>query len=485
MFKVAVLVVAYNAEKKLADVLRRIPRDVSNTSIEVLVCDDASSDSTSAVGRQFVEEFRRDDIKIVRHDFNLGYGGNQKFGYEWAISNGFDAVVLLHGDGQYPPELIESFLRPIQEKKADVVLGSRMMTKGSARAGGMPTYKFVGNKILTRWQNFITGTQFSEWHCGYRAYSVPSLKSINFFENPDGFDFDTQIILQMNSAGKRIIEIPIPTYYGDEICYVKGIKYARQVSLGVVRHRLKSMGFFASRVSNPEYRFKHDEHSSHGKIKREIETMRAGKVLDIGCANGELSEFASVAGHEVTAIDVNSPTKQLTAVKFIQCDLEMGLPLLLNDKFDLVICADVLEHLRSPDILLHNLLKNLEISGKIIASIPNFGNWYPRVRVLFGKFDYDARGILDQSHLRFFTKKSFVRIANTAGYDVTKIWTTGTPFEVMLRGAPKRRISWKTLLTMLARIDRGLCRLRANLFAYQFIFELTPKTSRRQTELKT
>jgi len=104
--------------------------------------------------------------------------------------------------------------------------------------------------------------------------------------------------------------------------------------------------------------------------------------------------------------------------------------------------------------------------------------------VLLGKFDYDARGILDQSHLRFFTKKSFIRIANIAGYEVTKIWTTGTPFEVMLRDAPTRRISWKTMLTILAKIDRALCRLRANLFAYQFIFELTPKTSHRQNESK-
>ena len=484
MFRVAVLVVAYNAEKKLADVLQRIPEVSNDIKLEVLVCDDASLDKTSEVGHQFVTEFQRKDINIVRHEINLGYGGNQKFGYEWAVTNNFDAVVLLHGDGQYAPELIESFIRPILSHKADVVLGSRMMTKGSALSGGMPLYKFVGNKILTRWQNFITGTELSEWHCGYRAYSVQSLKSINYLENSDGFDFDTQIILQMNSAGKQIIEVPIPTYYGDEICYVQGLKYARQVSIGVVRHRLKSMGFFASRVTSPEYRFKHDEHSSHGKIKKVIENLQLGSVLDVGCAGGEISEYAAQIGHKVVAIDLNQPQNQLTNAIFVQHDLDKGLPLTIQGKFDLIICADVLEHLRTPDKLLYDLQERLTTSGKIIASIPNFGNWYPRIRVLLGKFDYDARGILDQSHLRFFTRKSFTRIANTAGYDVTKIWTTGTPFEVMLRGAPKRRISWKTMLSVLAKIDRGLCRLRANLFAYQFIFELTPKTSRRRTETK-
>ena len=483
MFKVAVLVVAYNAEKKLADVLGRIPDRLTDISLEVLVCDDASSDSTSEVGKQFVEESKRADIKVIRHQINLGYGGNQKFGYEWALANNFDAVVLLHSDGQYAPELIDSFVRPLIDDKADVVLGSRMMTKGSARAGGMPRYKFVGNKILTRWQNFVTGTELSEWHCGYRAYSAHSLKSINFLENPDGFDFDTQIILQMNSAGQRVIEIPIPTYYGDEISYVQGLKYARQVSFGVVKHRFKSMGFFASRVLSPEYRFKHDEHSSHGKIKKVIENLPRGNLLDVGCAGGEISEYASQIGHNVVAVDLNQPQKQLNRAIFIQHDLDKGLPSTIEGKFDLVICADVLEHLRTPEKLLYELQERLSTSGKIVASIPNFGNWYPRIRVLLGKFDYDARGILDQSHLRFFTKKSFIRIANIAGYDVTKIWTTGTPFEVMLRGAPTRRISWKTILIILAKIDRTLCYLRANLFAYQFIFELTPKTSRQQNEL--
>jgi glycosyltransferase involved in cell wall biosynthesis len=484
VYRVAVLVVAYNAEKKLVDVLQRIPQITNDIDLEVLVCDDASSDKTSEVGHQFVTKSQRKNIKVIRHEINLGYGGNQKFGYEWAVTNNFDAVVLLHGDGQYAPELIESFIRPILSSEADVVLGSRMMTKGSARAGGMPLYKFVGNKILTRWQNFITGTELSEWHCGYRAYSVKSLKSINYLENSDGFDFDTQIILQMNSAGKRITEVPIPTYYGDEICYVQGLKYARRVSIEVVKHRLKSMGFFASRVTSPEYRFKHDEHSSHGKIKKMIENLQLGSVLDVGCAGGEISDFAAQIGHRVVAVDINKPQKPLINAIFVQHDLDKGLPLSIDGKFDLIVCADVLEHLRTPDKLLYDLQEHVTSSGKVIASIPNFGNWYPRARVLLGKFDYDARGILDQSHLRFFTRKSFTRIANTAGYDVTKIWTTGTPFEVMLRGAPKRRISWKTLLTVLAKIDRGLCRLRANLFAYQFIFELTPKTSRRKSETK-
>lgn len=478
MFRVAVLVVAFNAEKKLMEVLRRIPDDLSEIALEVLVCDDASSDNTAQVGTTFAAQRLNRNIHIFTHKINLGYGGNQKFGYEWVLNRDFDAVVLLHGDGQYAPELIGELVEPLRNGTADAVLGSRMLTRGAARRGGMPLYKFIGNKILTRWQNFVTGTTLSEWHCGYRAYSIGGLRSINFLENSDGFDFDTQIILQLNSAGKRIHETPIPTYYGDEICYVQGIKYARQVATAVVKHRLKTMGFFASNVLNSEYRFKFDQHSSHGRIQSLLQSRAPGKVLDIGCAGGELSEFAAKIGNEVYGIDINSPQRHLEKVRFIQHDLEQPLPTEIDGKFQTVICADVLEHLRAPDKLLNQILSLVDERGIVLASVPNFGHWYPRLRVLFGKFDYDARGILDQSHLRFFTKKSFSKMASTAGYDIKRVWLTGTPFEVMLRGAPKRRFSWSGFLRSLTFIDRVLCRVRGTLFAYQFVFELRPKTSR-------
>jgi len=280
---------------------------LSEISSDVLVCDDANSDSASMVGARFAAENLNKNIHVFTHRINLGYGGNQKFGYQWVLNKNYDALVLLHGDGQYAPEIINEFVKPIRTGSADVVLGSRMLTSGAARKGGMPLYRLVGNKILTRWQNFVTGTSLSDWHCGYRAYSIASLRSINFLENSDGFDFDTQIILQLNSAGRRIHEIPILTYYGDEICLVQGIKYARQVSTAVVKHRLKTMGFFASNVINSEYRFKFDEHSSRGRIQKILQERTPGRVLDIGCAGGELSEFAASIGNDVSALDINTP----------------------------------------------------------------------------------------------------------------------------------------------------------------------------------
>ena len=195
--RIGVVVVAYNAETTLEKVLDRIPADVAAEVSAVLVCDDASADATHEVALAYQRTNDRLPLHIVRHPVNLGYGGNQKAGYQLAAEMGLDVVVLLHGDGQYAPELMAEMVKPIVEDGADAVFGSRMMNSGAAREGGMPLYKYVGNKILTRYENAMTGASLTEWHSGYRAYRVSTLQKIALAKNSDGFDFDTQIILQL------------------------------------------------------------------------------------------------------------------------------------------------------------------------------------------------------------------------------------------------------------------------------------------------
>ena len=236
--KVGILVVAYNAEKTLESVFARIPSEFISEISAILIADDASNDLTSSVAQQ-IKETRPDlPITVIQHQSNLGYGGNQKAGYSWMIDNGMDIVVLLHGDGQYAPEYLPKMIEPITNKQADVVFGSRMLSKGSALKGGMPKYKFIGNKILTCWQNLMSQTKLSEWHSGYRAYSTTSLKKTRYLDNSDYFDFDTEIILQMLDVQQRICEIPIPTFYGDELSRVNGIKYGWRVAKHTTKWRL-------------------------------------------------------------------------------------------------------------------------------------------------------------------------------------------------------------------------------------------------------
>jgi glycosyltransferase involved in cell wall biosynthesis len=226
MKRIGILVVAYNAASTLATVLDRIPQGFRSHISEVLVCDDFSQDSTYLVGLGYKQLSSDLPLTVIRQPRNLGYGGNQKSGYQWAIEHDLDIVVLLHGDGQYAPEFLPEIVAPLERGECDAVFGSRMMEPGGARRGGMPMYKYVGNRILTAFENKLVGLELSEWHSGYRAYSVPALASIPFHRNSDDFHFDTQIILQFFEAGKRIIELPVPTYYGDEICHVNGIPYA-------------------------------------------------------------------------------------------------------------------------------------------------------------------------------------------------------------------------------------------------------------------
>ena len=237
--KLGILIVAYNAQDTLAKVLDRIPSNFITQIDSILICDDASTDNTHNVGLQYQSNSKL-PLTLVRHQINLGYGGNQKTGYQWALEKNLDLVVLLHGDGQYAPEYLPQMVEPIVSGRADVVFGSRMITQGGARKGGMPLYKFVGNKILTTLQNRLAKVSLTEWHSGYRAYSIAALRKVNYLNNSDYFDFDSQIILQMIGARQRIVEIEIPTFYGDEISRVNGIKYGIKILIHTLKFRLSS-----------------------------------------------------------------------------------------------------------------------------------------------------------------------------------------------------------------------------------------------------
>lgn len=236
--RIGILIVTYNATSTLFKVLKRISPSVWSNVEEIAVFDDASPDATYelAFGLKVLRSLSK--LKVLRHERNLGYGGNQKAGYRYFIERGFDVVVLLHGDGQYAPEILSHMYAPLVAGDADAVFGSRMMkTYGGALKGGMPLYKYVGNRILSTIENRALGMNLTEFHSGYRAYNLHALRQIDFTRMTDDFHFDTEIIIKLHHQRYRIQEVPIPTFYGSEICYVNGLKYARNILRAVKRYR--------------------------------------------------------------------------------------------------------------------------------------------------------------------------------------------------------------------------------------------------------
>jgi methionine biosynthesis protein MetW len=477
--RIGILVVAYNAAGTLARVLDRIPTDFRPRISGILVSDDHSADSTYLVGLGYQQIDPTLPLEVVRNHRNLGYGGNQKVGYRWAIERGFDIIVMLHGDGQYAPEKLPEVVAPLERGEADAAFGSRMLEKGAARRGGMPLYKLTGNRVLTAVENRMVGTNLSEWHSGYRAYSVAALRELPFERNDDDFNFDTQIIIQLAEAGKRIVEVPIPTFYGDEICYVNGLRYARLICRDVLRYRAHKLGFGTGELAfaNQAYEEKHAPDSSHGRILRWLAGRPTARVLDLGCGDGYLAGELRSAGHHVVGIDavVTDGVKDRVDV-FVQADLDVGLPPQVTGPFDVVIAADVLEHVRRPEVVLDELHRVVDPSGIVVASVPNFAHWYPRLRVLAGRFDYDRRGILDRTHVRFFTRRSFERLLDEHGWRVVRRACTGMPFEVTGRGRPDRAAPGDGGSTgrIVQRIDSAAVRVRPTLFGYQFLYQLVP-----------
>jgi glycosyltransferase involved in cell wall biosynthesis len=468
--RVGVLVVAYNAATTLAQTLSRLPDSFVDVVDHVMVCDDASADDTYGIAMTF-RDSARFPVTVVKHKRNLGYGGNQKAGYAWAREHGLDVVVLLHGDGQYAPESVESLVAPLVAGEADAVFGSRMLQRGGALAGGMPRYKYVGNKILTGFQNALTGQHLSEWHSGYRAYRVDALADLDLASYSDGFDFDTEIILGLVRAGKRILEVPIPTYYGDEICYVNGLRYAKDVTADVVRDWASRHGFGGGVASGETDLYELKASGSHGVLLDWLSRHPPAKVLDAGCFDGRFANMARQLGHHVTGLDRYKHEGVAERVdSFIEADLNQPLESLVRAEYDVVVAGDILEHVIEPHQLLSDLVARLSPGGEILVSVPNFGHWYPRGRIAVGKFDYDQRGPLDRGHIRFFTRTTIERLFHDCGLRVLERQTVGTPFDTLIGAA---ETPWRSRVTRsIMRTDSALTRAWPRMFGYQFLYRL-------------
>ena len=466
--KLLVFVIAYYAESTLKLVLERIPRSVfDDYECEVLVVDDASEDRTFAIGHDYQRSHPEIRMTVLRNEHNQGYGGNQKVGYAYAIAHGFDFVAMVHGDGQYAPEELPRLLEPLRAGQADAVFGSRMMDRFGALKGGMPLYKYAGNKVLTTVQNAMLGTQLSEFHSGYRIYSVKTLERIPYRLNSNDFHFDTEVIIQLLNAGARIQELPIPTYYGDEICRVNGMKYAKDVLWATVQNVAHRSGLLHQRRFEPRadgnthYDLKLGYASSHTYALEAV--PHGSSVLDVGAGPGGLARELRNKGCDVTVVDRHAPEVPVIDVKVITQDLEDP-PRFDTSQHEYVLMLDVIEHLSDPERFLEELRKQFEHEPKkIILTTPNVAFIVQRLMLAAGQFNYGKAGILDRTHTRLFTFRSIRHLLRDAGFKIKTVKGVPAPFPKVLGNGIIGRAA--------VAANVGLIRLSKTLFSYQIFIE--------------
>ncbi len=479
-FRVLVFIVAYNAERTIENVLSRIPASLAEEyDVEILAIDDSSNDRTFEIGHKIgLTGSLPFPLHVLFNPTNQGYGGNQKIGYHYAIKNDFDFVALIHGDGQYAPEVLPELLKPLSQGLADAVFGSRMLTRGAARKGGMPLYKFLGNKILTAFQNRLLRTNLSEFHSGYRVYSVTALKKIPFDRNTNDFHFDTEIIIQLFQAGMRIRELPIPTYYGDEICHVNGMKYAWNVAKATLKSRAHQLSIFydskfdcgPERDSNVHYELKIGYDSPHMAT---LDLVPAGaNVLDLGCARGYMSALLQrERGCRSTGVDRFPLASNISLTRFIKHDLNTGIPEVDVSEYGYVLLLDVIEHLAAPEAFFDRLRESMKYCNdtKLIISTPNVGFFIVRLMLFLGQFNYGKRGILDMTHTRLFTFSSLRQLLEQRGFKITMARGIPAPYPVAL--------GHNFLSRFLLAANTALIRMRRTLFSYQILVVAEPTPS--------
>ena len=466
--KLLIFVIAYYAESTLRRVLERIPGAIfQEFDCEILVVDDASLDRTFAIGRQYKESHPDIPMTVLRNEFNRGYGGNQKIGYAYAIAERFDFVAMLHGDGQYAPEVLPRLMRPLREGTADAVFGSRMMQGFEALRGGMPLYKFVGNRILTWIQNRLLGTRLTEFHSGYRIYTVQALRRIPYRLNSNDFHFDTEIIIQLFNADARVIELPIPTYYGDEICRVNGMRYAKDVLLATVKNVAHRAGLLYQRRFEPiaeenrYYDLKLGFPSSHSWALEAV--PQGASVIDIGSGPGGIARELVKKACATAVVDRFPPAERTSGVTVVVQDLDAP-PTFDVRPYRYILLLDVIEHLKEPEVFLERLQSRFDYDAKtLVLTTPNVAFIVQRLMLLLGQFNYGKQGILDRTHVRLFTFRGVSHLLRDAGFRVVKLRGVPAPFPKVLGNGLLGRIAMV--------VNLALIRLSKTLFSYQIYVE--------------
>jgi 2-polyprenyl-3-methyl-5-hydroxy-6-metoxy-1,4-benzoquinol methylase len=454
--------------ESLQRVLDRIPRTVDEWFAEIVIMQERSASRSRPVPREFLGSGPA-NLRIHRLPRDAGYGGARKAAFEYALLQGFDHVVVMRGDGLHPPEALPALIYPIFDDLAQMVFAYRHLRLPQAPGSWKLIPNLIAHALATGFQNRLLGLRLRDYHSGYRVYSMHAIERLPFQLDADDHRFDMQIVIQCRALGVPVNEMPVGPIWSEYSTNFLGARAVLRAFRCAVDYRLHQL--HAYRLGQylvdegVRYTLKHSKTGSHMQI---VDAIEPGSfVLDLGCSQGLLARPLREKGVRVTGVDIAPPARPPDELEqYFQRDLEVPLELPVGREFDYVVVSDVIEHLRNRTQLLRGARRYLKEGGRLIISTPNIALWFYRLSLLVGRFEYGPRGVLDETHVRLFTRATFRREVEKAGFFVLNEKVTALPFEIVFESTGRSR-----LVRSMSNFSHLLARLWPSMFAYQHIIE--------------
>jgi 2-polyprenyl-3-methyl-5-hydroxy-6-metoxy-1,4-benzoquinol methylase len=450
----------------LRKTVERIPEPLPDWLEEIVLMQDRRSGNEFPAPPDLLAD-RACRLQIHRNPRDYGHGGARKAAFEYALRRGFEYAVFMRGDGAHPPEALPQLLR---EAVVDghVFVSAPPVSRGRGLfRRGVPAWRAVLGLLATAFRNATLGLRLLDYHASYRVYTLSAVQCLPFQLDANDRLFEAHIAMQHRALGAPLREVPVPGSAAAP--RGEGAPPDLRACWAAVDYRLHQLHitqqgrYLVDR--GVRYTFKRGETGSHMQI---VEAIRPGsRVLDLGCSQGLLARPLRERDVHVTGVDARPPERLAIELDaYFQRDLESPLQLPTGRAFDYVVVADVIEHVRNRAQLLRNARRYLKPEGRLLISTPNVALWFYRLSLLAGRFEYGPRGVLDESHVHLFTRASFRREVEKAGFHVLRQRVTALPFEVVFQSTGLSR--W---IRDVSRLYHAVARLWPSMFAYQFILE--------------
>lgn len=455
--KVGFLLLCNGSPVKCFKNLKNLPETLITLIEEFFIFYHFTDEDSKALSEELDQDaFWKQRINAYQAIKNLGPVGYEKLGFQYVIEKGFDQIVVIPWDKSIcSANIIELLYQTIILKKKIVF---------SVVSQNSRLRKYLEQNLFARFTNIVLGLNLSSFQFTNRSFSVAALKKIPFEVNSENESFDLDLIIQ-----SRMIGIPPTEIVEFSRADTPFVKSYLSLLFCILRYRFHQIGLIYDKRYLPKgsvlYTLKTSPFSSHEIILNLVKNN--SEVLDVGCGTGLLSQCLDSKQVKATGIDYEVKENVWSGFDtYIQDDLERAEKLPRERKFDYILLADVLEHLRTPGDLLRKVRPLLKTDGKLIASTGNVALWYMRLSLLVGRFNYGKKGILDETHVKLYTKYSFVQLLSQTGFVPDKIIPTSLPFEVVFQSTGKSKV-----LKLIDQAYYLLARLWPKMFAYQFVVQ--------------